>query len=486
MALRRQIGEGEKEQVLGDHGRVCFIDGAPIPEDEKPEFHHIQPFALGGPTDIANIAPVCKKHHLTLGTMSLQEYKDKLVLGRFFEDGAPKYLNDLITHRCQKCGQVVRFQCTDGTITLYDDGPAQVYPLHQCPTTKWRYFYATLPVCHLGNDTELQPRALREASVWSLYRNFLTNTQLAPSICRMLEDGTVLLFDGQHKAAAQIWAGRPKIECKVYLWPDARALKETNLEAHGQYRQMSFYSAELMRKYADVCKEDWEEYLQTEGAKSELGFFNFLVHAKSKSRAAARKEIWLAVCEAITGDPSARISEYMTEKQRGRRQPLSFSRVERAFLRTMVLDPPVGAEFETDEDHRADERRNLVRLLDIVVEEGLDNRWNPDVGNALHLRTERVFSAGAIRAWALVLRDTINQHLHHYSEDQRATFLFRSVSEEDFGYFKRFVARILAHKLWDDPDPTGEVSARLAKDDATTARTLFAERGLTVDYVLRG
>ncbi|AZK58941.1 hypothetical protein [Candidatus Desulforudis audaxviator] len=56
--------------------------------------------------------------------------------------------------------------------------------------------------------------------MWELYRHFLRYTQLAPAVCRLV-DGQILLFDGQHKTAAQVWAGRRRAECKVYLDPDA-------------------------------------------------------------------------------------------------------------------------------------------------------------------------------------------------------------------------------------------------------------------------
>jgi len=150
----------------------------------------------------------------------------------------------------------------------------------------------------------------------------------------------------------------------------------------------------------------------------------------------------------------------------------------------MLFAPPVEVEFETDADFRAQEGRNLVRLLNLIVEEGLDSRWNPELNNSMHKRTEHVFGAGAIRAWSILLRDTINQHLRHYSDDTRAKFLYRHVSEEDFAYFRRFIRRIMDHKLWDDPDPSGEIAARLSKDDATTAKSLFDQHGLNVEYIL--
>jgi len=483
MAERRQLSDHEKQEVLEQHGRRCFIDGEPIPEEQAIEFHHIKPFSLGGRTTLDNIAPVCRRHHRTIGTMSLQEYRDKIELGQFFE-GEPRYLDDAVAHKRKRHGETFTYEIRDNTIRLYFEDSAYDYPLHNCPTTGWQYFYATLPVQYLKSDRDLQPRALRQASMWRLYRHFQTNTQLAPSICRIDESGNLLLFDGQHKAAAQIWAGRTTIEAKVYLHPNARVLKETNLEAHGALRQMTFYSHELMKKYADIFGEDWSEYMETEGEKSERGFWNFLVHAKNKSRAQARNEIALAMYNEIVDDPANTLSGYLSEKHRGRKQPLSFSRLKKTFLRHMLVPPPVDEEFESDTDFRKEERRNLVKLMNIVAEEGLEGRWAPERADAAHRKAERIFSAGAVRAWVILLRDAINQHLRHYTDEQRRRFFYRQIADDEFEYFRQFIRKIFSHKMWDDPDPSGEIVARLAKDDATTARTLFEEKGLTVQWVL--
>ncbi len=485
LSERRQISEVEKQKVLDQHGRKCFVDGAPITDEEPIEFHHIKPYSAEGSTTLDNIAPVCKRHHRTIGTMSLQEYRDKIELGKFFEGEEAKYLDDLIRHKKGVSGEKLKYEINDNRISLYFHDSRHDYPLHACPTTSWKYFYATIPAEHIENDGDLQPRALREASMWSLYRHFQTNTQLAPSICRIDDDGTLLLFDGQHKAAAQIWAGRPLIECKVYLHPDSRLLKETNLEAHGQLRQMSFYSHELTQKYADLYGEDWIEYMNTTpGEKSEMGFLNFLIHAKKKTMAKAKNEIALARYNEIVNDPENKLPEYLTEKHRGREQPLTFARLKKTFFQNMLVPPPVEDEYESETDFRRYEKRNLVRLMNIIVEEGLQGRWAPDRKDATHEKSERIFSAGAVRAWVILLRDAINQHLRHYTDNQRNRFFYRSVPDEEFNYFRQFVKKIVSHKIWDDPDPSGEIAARLAKDDATTAKSLFDEKGLTVQWIL--
>lgn len=44
--------------------------------------------------------------------------------------------------------------------------------------------------------------------------------------------------------------------------------------------------------------------------------------------------------------------------------------------------------------------------------------------------------------------------------------------------------KLISHKLWDDPDPDGQIVARLSKDDAMTAKALFDQQGLTVTWLL--
>ena len=483
MAEKRQISEIEKQKILEQHGRRCFVDGEPIPDKEPIEFHHIKPFSEGGLTTLDNIAPICKRHHLTIGTMSLQEYRDKLELEQFFE-GELKYLDDVIRCKIGRCGEKFNYEIKGNAICFYFKDSRQDYPLHKCRVTGWQYLYATLPIEYIKNDRELQPRALRAGSMWGLYRHFQRNTQLAPSICRIDEKGNLILFDGQHKAAAQIWAGRSTIECKVFLNPDERILKETNLEAHGPFRQMSFYSHELMKKYADIFGEDWTEYMETEGEKSERGFFNFLVHAKKKTKAQARNEISLAMYNEIVDNPINKLSGYLSEKHRGRKQPLTFARLKKTFFQHMLLPPPIEDEFESDNDFRKDERRNLVKLMNIITDEGLEGRWNPERADAVHLKAERIFSAGAVRAWVILLRDAINTHLRHYTDEERRKFFYRRIPDTEFDYFRHFIKKIFAHKIWDDPDPSGEIVARLTRDDATTAKSLFDEKGFTVQWVL--
>lgn len=488
MSEKRQVTDEEKSEILRVHGRRCFVDGEPFEEGETIEFHHIRPFGNGGPSTPENVAPVCRTHHLNIGLMSLQEFRDKLSLRKYFlDDNSDKrLLDDLIRIRRGHDPVVCKHEINDGKITLYFKQGPQTFNLSKCPSTGWEYFYASLPVDYLFSDRKLQPRDLRFESLWRLYQHFLTNTQLAPSICRIAEGGKILLFDGQHKAAAQVWANRPTVECKVYLNTDPEKLEQINIDAHGTYRQMSFYSHELMRKYAAISIDDWEDYMQTSGAKSEKGFHSFLILNKKKTRSQATNEITQAIYNEILNDPGNMLSNYVAEKHRGRNQPLTIARLQKTFFREMILPPPVEDEFESEEDCRVKEKRNLLRLMTIIAEESLEGKWAPERSDSNHLKAERIFSAGAVRTWVILLKNTINQHLRHYTDEQRKRFFYSEIEDAEFEYFRTFVRRIFEHKLWSDPDPTGEIAARLAKDDVHTTQALFDERGLTVPKILGG
>jgi len=57
ITMKRQLNAEEKEIIIKRHGRNCFATGHPIPETENVHFDHIKAHALGGQSDLDNIAP---------------------------------------------------------------------------------------------------------------------------------------------------------------------------------------------------------------------------------------------------------------------------------------------------------------------------------------------------------------------------------------------------------------------------------------------
>lgn len=62
ITLKRQLTPEEKEITLHRHDRICFATGHRIAEEESLHFDHILAFAIGGRSELDNIAPMCEVH----------------------------------------------------------------------------------------------------------------------------------------------------------------------------------------------------------------------------------------------------------------------------------------------------------------------------------------------------------------------------------------------------------------------------------------
>lgn len=480
----RQISDADKSSVLARQGERCFIDNHPVESVSDFEFDHITPFSEGGPSEPGNIGAVCRKHNREKGALSLSEYRDRLDLRRFFEGAKKRRLDDLLKQKlgARAFGQAVRNEIRDGEATLYlDAGPTRL-PVSTCPATGERYFFAQLPVDNVRNDPELQPRALEPNRLWELYHHLRTHTQLAPAVCRLVGD-EVRLFDGQHKAAAQVWAGRRMLDCKVYIEPEMRRLKETNLSAHDKLRQMPFYTSTLLEKYAAMAQEDWESFLLTPGPKTEMAFAEFMRTRYNLSKADALKRIRSLIYRDIIEHPDNQLRDFISEENRSRQNPITMARLEKTFFAEFVAPPPQNDEFETEQYHRDEERTNVVRLFNLIVANGLQDRWAPERDDAAHKKTARLFSAGALRAWVPFLRDAIAPALHLFDNEERRRVLYRPLTDEDFATIEMLVKRLFSHKVWEDPDPNLN---DLRYDNAERAKDMLREAGLTPNWVLGG
>jgi len=489
-SVKRQITDAEKQQVLTQQRRngvlYCFVDDHPIENDEEVEFHHIRPFSESGPSEPANIGAVCKEHHRRIRTLSLSEFRDQLEMARFFEHPAPRRLDDVLEFKLASngFGRKVKY---DGDLhsrfTLHfieTQHCPQLCSVFSCPATGMHYFYSVLPIEYICNDAELQPRPLEQKRVWELYRHLTEHTQLAPAVCRLVS-GKIMLFDGQHKSAAQIWAGRKALDCKVYIDPDVRLLKDTNLIAHDKLRQMPFFTSTLIAKYSDIFQQEWEGYLERPGSKNESDFITFL-RVRGKTTTEAKKMLRMAIEQDVIEAPENRLSEFIAERNRTRKNPLSINILERTFFREFILSPPTTVEFEGPDDFRCDEQKNLVRLMSMIADKELAGRWNPEANNASHKRAERIFSAGAMRAWVPMLRNVIANVLQLFDQAQWEKVLFRPITDQQWVLIEGRVQRLFDHKIWDNTSP--DVVAQLKINEVEQVRNYLSSQHLTVNWVL--
>lgn len=435
-------------------------------------------------TDISNLAPVCKEHHRRIRTLSITEFRTRLEMEEFFKSLEPRKLDDVLEKKVGKgkFGKELVYEISDNLIKLFLDDRLDpiVLPLYTCPSTNYKYFYISLPVKYIQNDTKLQPRPLEMKRLWELYRHLFTHTQLSPAICR-LQDNKILLFDGQHKSAAQIWCGRNEIEYKVYIEPDIRVLKVTNLAAHDKLRQMQFFTSVLISKWADLFKEEWGEYLETEGMKSEKDFVEFLVR-KGKKKSEALNIIRSNIYNSILDDKNNEIVDYIAERNRTRKNPLTIYSLKNTIFKHFIVDLPLDTEIEKSDELREFERNNVITLLNILAKETLEEKWEPKRNDSVHKVAERIYTAGALKAWSRMLRDVIAGVLRIYDEDERKKIFLRKISDDDWKIIRGRINRLFENKLWTDPSPV--IDSDLRVNNEKHVKEFFESKGLKVDWIL--
>ncbi len=477
---------------------ICAIDNKPITKKSDLLYHHINPYPAENKVNILNIATVCKRHHKEMGALSINEYKALIEMEQFFSKDGPKRLDDVLELKngLGKKSESLKYEINDDNDSINlnlintnaktvktvknNDLRTVTLPLSTCPSTGFKYFYIVLPVDYINNDSKLQPRPLEIKRLWELYKHLIINSQLTPSLCR-LEGEKVYLFDGQHKAAAQIWAGRKEVECKIYVSPKIKTLKETNLMAHDKLRQMPFFTSVLINKWASIFTEEWKDYLKQPGKKSESGFTAFL-SGRGKKRPEAINMIESNIYDSILEDESNLMVKYLEEYGSGLKRPLTVNRLKQAFFKRFIANPPLAISFEESDKLRELERENNVRLLNIIVQNTLEGMWDPDAGGKNHKFSEKIYLNNAFKSICAVIKDVISAILELLDEDERKEILLREISEKDWESIENSIEIIFSNRLWSDDSEENYNNLRMSNE--TLIRKYFSQRGISTSWVL--
>lgn len=510
-AIRRQITESERSNLISKYRQLdgfihCFIDNEIIENDKDIQFDHIEPYAKVKETTIDNIAPVCKRHNLAKKDMSLSEYRDKLNMENLFRDyelnGNQLKLNDVLAFKYNNnYGYPLEYDFDNSSMKIkikyFKDKDKinipkeEVYQVYQCPASDMYYFYALASAKNIlndgkeGSELEMQPRPLKLEHLWDLYRHLRINTQLQPSICRIdRNDGlNIFVFDGQHKTAARIWAGFDKIEAKIYIEPDKHKLMRTNLIAHDKLKQLRFYSSILAEKMGQLYGVNWQRYIETPSPRSERGFCNFIKYIENKSDEKAEKQIEAFLMISILKDDNNEFSKFVApENKTGKQYAISWDSMKKYYFRFFLAKPPLQVEIDSKDDFRNHEIKNNIRLLNILANEILIDKWNPSEANELHKKAERIFRPGAIMVWFPMLRDVIYNKLDIYTPEQANYLLFRNISDEKWTVLEKYINRMFSHKIWMERDTNIDVV--LGNKKMKPTKDLFIQKGFTTQWIL--
>lgn len=495
--MKRQLNDDEKEIILNRFGRVCYANGHAIPDGEKIHFDHIKAFVNNGPTDLNNIAPMCEKHNLEKGQLPLEDFRIKLRIEDFFKIGKRLTLKDLLNYLKEKgdidtFGESIAIKESDGKITLENASFKEEFKIETCPLTNWKYFYCKLPVSILDSDDDnehsqgLQPRYLIFDKVFQMFRHFQNYPVLQPSIGR-IENGKILLFDGQHKAAALLWTGRRDFECKIYINPDLEVLNQANISAHDKFAQTRFFSSIMVLKLGAQFGKDFEDYKNNESnpLKTEQGFLDYINNKDlAQTKGEIKEKFRSYLYNSILEDDRNKWKPLVSISNRGSKdQPITLDMLKKSIFANFLYTEPLTDNILSDNYKRDVEADNVINLMNLLFVQTLQN-WNANASpnDTNQLKLSRLFSSKSIMAWSEIFKDAVSAKLEIYDEDEKAKIFYRQLDDSSFNKINEIINRLVCWQMWNSPKDS-EID-NMISNNKSMLKQWFKEKGLSTGYLM--
>lgn len=404
---------------------MCFLCDGPIDLEVHKgalEIDHIIPIVARGPDDPSNFALVHANCNRKKGASDLRVARLLNLFERIQETARGKgdrgaNLGHVLRHfggakanlRLRESADRVSF-----ALSAARDDSVREIPLYDDPLSGMRYFFGLFPIEYLHYDDRINPRSIG-ANLRGLIEEFpKRRPQLQVGLAWWAPEadgsGPLRVFDGQHKAAAQILLGAKALPMRVFVRPDINVLLQANTNAGDQLRQVAFDAAVKRHLGSTLYAERVRDYQSLKGlAEDDFSFSE--ADLRSFFRGEHReilRYILDAVRDGITHATDNRLMEFVQWAGKEAKRPIAYSAIEKTFYSELLypkpVNTPVAFRLEEGENPRQLEKIQMVRLMTPLADTVFVNQWNPDVGGQkLEYRLQKgdPLPEPHVRAWRL-------------------------------------------------------------------------------------
>lgn len=380
---------------------VCFICDEAIDlqlHRDSIDIDHIVPTTLGGKDDPANFALT---HSSCNRSKQASNLKVARILHRFYkvrdevsaENRGPNLDDIMKIYNGSKYELTIIKENGKIKYSLPDISDNQIIdlPIYRDELSGFEYFFIKLPIEYLFHDDKINPRSIGQNISKLIQEFFVGRPQLHISLGWInLQNGTnktkVKIFDGQHKAAAQVLLGVKKLPVRVFINPDENVLVTTNMNAGTNLRQVAFDKS-VQRHLGSTLYIDRVERYKSDHQLQEDDY-NFserdlVKYYKGESRE-MKRYILDAIRDYITHNNENKLKQYVDFGGKGKERPLSYSTIEKTFYSFFiyqdVLDTPINLHLEEGDNPRELEKEQILQLMNIIAEEIYISKFDTDIG----------------------------------------------------------------------------------------------------------
>jgi len=480
---RRVLTQDEKSELLSKH-KACYICLKTLEgySRDEIEFDHIYNYADGHPQELSNFAPVHASKdlrklncHKAKGRKTPYEYREELRIKSKLEEISG--LKDL----CRRAVQSVYSVSTDKkSITINGD----TLPLYnqKIANSDNFYFYHEIETRFIEDDDKIQLRPL-EPKILPMIFHLKQSVQLLPSLGRLDPiSKTVKIFDGQHKAVAQIIGNnRTKIPCIIFVTPDVDKMREVVYLAHSDFLQQRYKKSHIDAKLAEIYKQKIEAFRKRVGDLNARYSETDILTGESK--AITRKFLLASIISEIQLERSF-IRDYAAQNRSDQKRcPILWQSIER-IIKLCNLEP-VEEFSDSENNFRSDEIENICFILDQIEEYSIKNKWDPDNPESKNHQLSRTYYyRTAFNNWIITLEEALRFALEQMqgAKIYGALCHRKTFSSEIRSRFIFIIKKLFDHPLWVQETIQNEI-AKTNQDSVVTE--IFKREGLDYIYLTK-
>jgi len=443
------------------------------------DIDHVVPLKVGGKDDEDNFALT---HSACNRSKQASDLRVARVLARFERirtasaaDGSGPNLSDVL-EEYGGAKHELSFRIEDGEVvySLAEAGDVAVRraSLHLDKLSGLRYFFAVLPIDYLHHDDRINPRNIG-GSLSRLVEEFHRGRpQLHVSLGWVAQNGgasPVRVFDGQHKATAQVLLGTTELPIRIFVDPDTDVLLTANTNAGTTLRQVAFDKSVQRRLGSALFKDRLDRFRKERNLDQDALHFSerdLVQHFKAESRE-MKRYILDSVRDAITHDPENKLRDFIEFGGKAQERPLSYSTVEKTFYSFFiypdVLDTPLDYRADEGENPRDVEASQIVRLMNIIAEEIFIDQFDLVMGThrleyrvgkgeeipGPHLRAFRMAKEEILYVWLRFVRQIVQTYFNLLGNpvDEKRLFQYQ-FPEPLWDRLRTYIANLELLPVW--------------------------------------
>lgn len=392
-----------EKQLHGSQNGNCFICGKPIDltlHANAIDVDHVEPLKTGGKDDPKNFALTHSSCNRSKQASNLRVAR---VLAQFeqirdaasAENRGPNLSDVLTRFGGAKHELCMKVEHSTVKYSLPEIGSNEVHslPLYNDQLSGLQYFFAKLPIAYLFHDDKINPRSVGGSLSGLVEEFFKKRPQLHiplawTTIAESSGSGRIQVFDGQHKASAQVLLGIRELPVRVFLNPDLDLLLTTNTNAGTTLRQIAFDKSVQRHLGSALFQDRIDRYRKDRGLPSEDENFSekdLVNHFKGEWRE-MRRYVLDAVRDTITHHSENKLKEFIDFGGRGKERPFSYSTIEKTFYSFFIygdlLDVPLNYRADEGENPRELEQDQILKLMNLIADHLYIGRFDQQIGTA--------------------------------------------------------------------------------------------------------